>query len=421
MLLFSPLSLTPAVGAEDASLLDAVEGFLATGRYPHLLPAWLERRFERDMGPLAARWLAHDAYKAAIIYNLLVFVDMALTPDVTYIASLIHLGVVTPLMLFLARELRRTPTLRMRQFVGAAIPSLMVLHIVALYLLSQAPSAATYLYFVTMVAMFANVTLRLDARAAGWASLAALLLLATAQIVSGRAPLGLSSLQCFALALGSLVALDGNLSRDRALRHSYVQTLRDSLRIAVNAGEARRDPLTGLANRRRLEEAAARIWREASGSGTLTVAAVLFDVDHFKAFNDLHGHQAGDLCLKRIAEGAASVIGKREGVLARYGGEEFLLLAPRLTLDQAVAVAEKLRAKILGLGIASDESGLVTASFGVACVEAPQKSFAALTGAADVALYAAKRSGRNRVVSAAGGEGQVAIQPPPPRWEPASS
>jgi len=416
MALFSPRTSGPAVVADDATLLDAVEGFLATGAYPHVLPDWLERRFERDIGPVAGQWLAQDAYKAAIVYNLLVFVDWALAPDVTYIACLLHLGIVTPLMLFIARELRRAPTPRMRQCVGAAIPLMMVAHIVGLYLLSQAPSASTYLYFVTIVAMFANVTLRLDTRAAGCASVAALLLLALAQILSGRVPLGLSSLQCFALALGSLVALDGNLSRDRALRLHYVQTLRDSLRIAANASEARRDPLTGLANRRRLEEAASRIWREASRSGAVTVAAVLFDVDRFKAFNDLHGHLAGDLCLKRIGEAAAAVINEREAVLARYGGEEFLLLAPRLSLDEALAVAERLRAKILHLDIPGDD-GRVSASFGVACVEAPHESFSALAGAADVALYAAKRTGRNRVVSAANNERRFAIQQQPPRQE----
>lgn len=389
-----------AVAEDDASLLDSVESFLATGHRPHALPNWLEARFERDIGPLAGRWLARDTYKAAIVYNLLVFVDLALTPDVTYVACLIHLGIVTPLMLFCAKELRRAPSLRRRQFVGAAIPVLMVAHIVVLYLLSHAPSASAYLYFVTMVAMFANVTLRLDSRAAGWASLAALFLLAVAQANSGRVPLGLSSLQCFALALGSLVALDGNLSRDRALRHSYVQTLRDSLRIAANASEARRDPLTGLANRRRLEEAAAQMWREAARSGAISVAAVLFDVDRFKDFNDAYGHQAGDLCLKRLAERAASIACEREGVLARYGGEEFMFLIPRMSLDEARVLAEQLREAILDLDIpneAADERGRVSASFGVACVEIPFESFASLTAAADIALYAAKRSGRNRV------------------------
>jgi diguanylate cyclase (GGDEF)-like protein len=425
MLWFSPRSLSPAVAPDDASLLDAVESFLAKGRHPTVLPTWLERRYERDMGPLAGRWLARDAYKAAIVYNLLVFVDMALTPDVTYIACLIHLGIVTPLMMFFAKELRRAPSLRRRQFVGAAIPLMMVMHIVTLYLLSEAPSASAYLYFVTMVAMFANVTLRLDARAAGWASLAALLLLAFAQAISGRVPLGMSSLQCFALALGSLVALDGNLSRDRALRHSYVQTLRDSLRIAATASEARRDPLTGLANRRRLEEAATKIWRDPLHSGAISVAAVLFDVDHFKTYNDVYGHQAGDLCLKRIAEGAASVVGERDGVLARYGGEEFMLLAPRLTLEQALAVAERVRAKILDLDIprdGADDNGRVTASFGVACVDVPQESFSALTAAADMALYAAKRAGRNRVVAAPNNsERRLSIPQPQPPTERRSS
>ena len=114
---------------------------------------------------------------------------------------------------------------------------------------------------------------------------------------------------------------------------------------------------------------------------------MLFDVDRFKAFNDLHGHLAGDLCLKRIGEAAAAVINEREAVLARYGGEEFLLLAPRLSLDEALAVAERLRAKILHLDIPGDD-GRVSASFGVAAVDIPVESFTALTAAADIALYA---------------------------------
>jgi diguanylate cyclase (GGDEF)-like protein len=174
------------------------------------------------------------------------------------------------------------------------------------------------------------------------------------------------------------------------------------MRVAEVGQEARHDPLTGLANRRRLEEVASQLWAKDSGMVS-PISVVLYDVDRFKAFNDLYGHQAGDDCLRRIAGCASEEIGADDDVAARYGGEEFLLLLPRTPLEEARRVAERLRAAVVAQRIphsGGEELGVATASFGVATAENVSTSFEALMAAADEALYKAKRGGRNRVVTA---------------------
>ena len=399
----SPALVGVAAVKDDSQLLASVEAYLTDSHNMPVFPAWLEARYEREVGPRVSQSLAGDTIKTAVVYNLLILGDLLLAPDVVGVACALHLAVVTPLMLAISAALRQAPPRWMRDVAGALLPLLMIGHIVAVYSLSRAPSAANYLYFVTMAALFANTTLRLDYRAARWAAVIALALLAAALTLFTHAPLGVAILQCFAFTLGALVTLDSNLGRDRQTRISYVQTLRDRMRVAATASEARRDALTGLANRRRLEEAASAIWRDGEASGLSPVSAILFDVDRFKAFNDSYGHQAGDLCLARIAECAAGALPGRDSVTARWGGEEFMLLAPHTRLDEAERIAERLRRAIIDLNIGHDYEGgpgRVTASFGVASVEISEDDFDALTAAADAALYEAKRSGRNKVTAA---------------------
>jgi diguanylate cyclase (GGDEF)-like protein len=127
---------------------------------------------------------------------------------------------------------------------------------------------------------------------------------------------------------------------------------------------------------------------------------VLLDVDHFKAFNDLYGHPAGDACLKRIAACVTAELRNVDDLAVRYGGEEFLLLLPATDVADAVRIAERVRRAIAALGIPHDgaeKTGLVTASLGVAAAPVSALSSTELIAAADIALYTAKRNGRNQV------------------------
>ncbi len=161
-----------------------------------------------------------------------------------------------------------------------------------------------------------------------------------------------------------------------------------------------RDPLTGLFNRRRLEDELAAQTAHASASGQ-PLSLIALDVDHFKRLNDTFGHDAGDAALVRLSA-ALRDLAPPGSTPARPGGEEFSLLLPGHDLAVASALAERLRAEIAGWSLthAGISLGQLTVSLGVAGYAAPLSTPAALVRAADEALYSAKRQGRNRVVEA---------------------
>jgi diguanylate cyclase (GGDEF)-like protein len=161
--------------------------------------------------------------------------------------------------------------------------------------------------------------------------------------------------------------------------------------------QAATDSLTGLANRRRFDDALDSEFRRASRDH-LPLSLLVFDLDRFKNLNDNHGHPVGDEVLQRVA-GIVSGFAQRAGdVIARIGGEEFALLLPKTPLPAAAAIADKLKQEVAACpmppGVAK-----VTVSVGVCTLDqhGPGITPAVLMRCADDALYAAKRSGRNRV------------------------
>jgi diguanylate cyclase (GGDEF)-like protein/PAS domain S-box-containing protein len=163
------------------------------------------------------------------------------------------------------------------------------------------------------------------------------------------------------------------------------------------------DGLTGVANRRRFDEALAAEWRRCRREG-VPLALLMIDIDQFKRFNDRYGHQAGDEALKAVAAALRMGLGRSSDMVARYGGEEFVCLLPDSDPAGAVVVGEALRAAVERLGIAHDDSSVasvVTVSVGVAAwIPDGDADPERLLAAADAALYAAKQGGRNRVRSA---------------------
>lgn len=164
------------------------------------------------------------------------------------------------------------------------------------------------------------------------------------------------------------------------------------------------DALTGIANRRVFQAQLASEWARAGREGR-TLSLLMIDVDDFKAYNDALGHQTGDACLRRVAQVVAAHAARAGDVAARYGGEEFAVLLTGIGAEGTLAVAERVRAAVAGLGIthpASPAAPVVTISVGFASARpVPGALAATLVAAADAALYEAKRSGRNRVVAAA--------------------
>jgi diguanylate cyclase (GGDEF)-like protein/hemerythrin-like metal-binding protein len=163
------------------------------------------------------------------------------------------------------------------------------------------------------------------------------------------------------------------------------------------------DGLLGIANRRNLDQRLELEWKRAFRE-RMPISFLMIDVDHFKRYNDACGHQAGDDCLKAVAK-TISAVKRATDLVARFGGEEFAVLLPNTPLIGAQIVANDVQCSVEEASIAHPDSpvaGHVTVSIGVAsCIPSNLTGPPDLIAAADRALYAAKESGRNRVVLAA--------------------
>jgi len=167
------------------------------------------------------------------------------------------------------------------------------------------------------------------------------------------------------------------------------------------------DGLTGIANRRTFDNTLEQAWLQAQQEKT-AISLILIDIDFFKAYNDNYGHQKGDECLCRVASALASIAARPSDLVARYGGEEFVIIASETDEDGAVKLSEKLQKAIATLDIpheASRTSGNLTISMGL-CTCYPDENAKSrdIIKFADIALYKAKDSGRNKAVVYQAGE-----------------
>lgn len=163
------------------------------------------------------------------------------------------------------------------------------------------------------------------------------------------------------------------------------------------------DGLSGVYNRRYFDQQLAVEWARAARNHT-TLSLIMVDVDHFKLFNDRYGHQAGDDCLRQIAQTLKSSLRRPTDLVARYGGEEFTCILPETGFEDAMAITQEMERQVRAQKIPHEFSqfdGLVTASLGLAtCTVQPSGDPAALVGLADAQLYQAKQTGRGRVCAA---------------------
>ena len=151
------------------------------------------------------------------------------------------------------------------------------------------------------------------------------------------------------------------------------------------------DGLTGLTNRRTFDGFLRREYEACE-----QISVLLFDIDHFKGYNDTYGHQAGDRCLQAVAKVIGDATSNTSGLSARYGGEEFAVVLPNTSEQVALKVAEAIRLTVRALGLPNTAAsrGYVTISVGVATRTRSTLGDTALVGEADTALYEAKRLGR---------------------------
>ena len=344
---------------------------------------------------------------AIFIYNLFLITDREMLPDVYLTAWKIRLGIVTPAMLICLSIMRRRVFAR---FIDFFIDFLIILtcgSIILILELSHHPNVVHYHTGVILIVMFGNIVVRLrfwHAFSVSWLTFF-LYVLTVTNITPMTPPVMInSSVVLFSAIIISLIA---NYQMERDLRWNYLRNLLteiETIRLEKAKDELERlsssDVLTGLANRRHCDAFLDREWQV--GILYRTQLSLLFlDVDDFKAYNDHYGHQAGDICLQKIATVINECVRRPHDLCARYGGEEFIVLLPNTSQESTLQVAEKIRKSVELENIPhaySRVSPHVTISIGVVSM-IPQAGLNQniLVEMADKALYNAKKMGRNQI------------------------
>ena len=384
---------------QDTVSLGAIESFIAKRHKSLAFPQWLERRFEADTRRRRSHRLQANALHTCAFYNFAFFGDWLLVPDQMLLSLKLHMFFVTPWMLLVAALMSAKPTKWIRETAASTLPLVMSYQILTVYYHSHSPFAAHYQYFILMPILFATVIQRLPFPFAVAVCTAVVGCHALANGLGAHLPWQIAVMASIILAASGYTTLFSNFYLERDFRRAYLHRLRDQCRIVETEAESKHDALTDLANRHALNDRVAELWTEA-GRQDFPIAAIMLDVDAFKAFNDMYGHPAGDECLRRVAARVTGELRNNRDMAVRFGGEEFLVLMPRTDLEAARGVAERVRAAVESLAIphaGASKTGRVTVSLGVAVAPTSSRSADDLIKAADTELYAAKRNGRNQI------------------------
>ncbi len=292
--------------------------------------------------------------------------------------------------------------------VGAA-PIAFIAVIVHLAVHLPPDIAPRYLLATTLLVGLANIMLPYSLRGLVIFDVTALLVTAAMLTLNGIATLAYHADTVFIFILVAAATLPIAARFEKFRQNNFLLTLRAriSSRELLKANRAliklsKTDPLTGIPNRRCFEHEfdTSIIAPGERGRAADQIGLMMIDLDHFKAFNDAHGHQAGDSCLKLVAHSLVDIFDEVGGIVARYGGEEFIA-AVRMRDSAAInATAEDVRQIVASVltPVSQSDRSLVTASIGVGI--APASAMLAreeLIEMADAALYSGKDGGRNRV------------------------
>jgi diguanylate cyclase (GGDEF)-like protein len=354
---------------------------------------WRIACFGLFLGPLTCALLAAPAVQ---LVEGRPFLEAA---RIWFLSDALGCAATLPLMLFLLTRERKNARERGTDIVDVAWACLFTAVVVAVFWQTKYP--LIFLLFPPVVAVLFRFKL---AGAIYGTSL--VLVFAAAFTAQGHGPFALSRgaapaervmlFQMFGLILfASCVPLGYSIEERHRLEEKLKQANQKLLDLALL------DPLTSVCNRRGFEIVMESAWSGARATGT-DVSLIYLDLDFFKRFNDSYGHQVGDDCLRSVAGSLVDSVRGARDCVARYGGEEFVILLPGTSADSARATADRVAAAIMDLRIPHRESpfGIVTASLGISTARPGEGNSAnGLISQADDGLYAAKRSGRDRIES----------------------
>ncbi len=369
-------------------------------------PSWrlrfapaLERCFESELAADRCRRLVVQNWIGLAIYLAFMAGDWILVRDVFWISVALHLCVMTPIMVVINAIIARRPPAWLREGLLASGIVLTTVAILGLMLASRSPLRTSEHISVVLVILFATMVqrIRFGYVVAACIVSAGLYVAAVSQLTEG-APWERKAIAGAVFCGVVLFSIIGCWNLEREQRSNFLLRLRDRARHRELEALSRRDPLTGTGNRRALDETLAHCMPT---THALWTAVLLFDIDHFKSFNDVHGHLAGDACLRRVADLISANV---RGSVYRFGGEEFLVLLEGADLVEACAAAERVRQAVVAASLVRERASdgvVVTLSAGVAAaVLSETETIRHLVADADLALYAAKRGGRDQVRAA---------------------
>jgi diguanylate cyclase (GGDEF)-like protein len=367
------------------------------------LPPVLEAQFRRETDPDRNRRIRWWHGVGVVINSITFLLALWSVPELWRLSVLMYLGLVMPI-LFVSRYSLAAPAARRQEMVASFLPGLAAcLAWLTVFALSPAFEFAHSMSLLAVGIIWIGAPIPLRVPEAMLVVALALLLggaINVAGAVLHDAPFKHPQFVVFSLVMIAL-SLVSRLESERRSRQTFLSGLLLRHRAEELEIRSNTDPLTGLYNRRFLEDRLATFWEECALVAA-PMAALMIDIDHFKNVNDTLGHPQGDRCLVAVAQEIARNLRRQQDFVARYGGEEFVVL---LAADEpeARASAERIRSRISELsipGFSPSRQQFVTVSIGVAIMY-PSRLDAtpiALIAAADAALLSAKQAGRNRIV-----------------------
>lgn len=389
----------------DTDLPREVEAELQRS-YPHLrFSPSLESLFEQS----TASNRAHKTQLALIIFGALeipcLLCDLQVSPRVFHTALWLRLGLAVPAYLLGIWLLgKKIPVFV--QGLALAFPTLIVTWaVLVLSRLSKPPFSTRYLMSILLLMAIQTMVVRARFRHAAAILVGMLLLFLTMTLAPGARTESISPDAPIFVIFFAIASLLGRFVEEREFRRNFLLLaanelhLREITRLNLHLEQlSNLDGLTGVFNRRYFDTALTRLWEQAQQKGRW-LGLLMIDIDHFKACNDVLGHQHGDRCLEQVAQTLRASIRMGIDTVARYGGEEFAAILPDADGRKSAEIAERIRSDVQALAISGGHSRTITVSIGVAATFRPQASLTLkkLLRAADEALYKAKAHGRNRV------------------------
>src|SRR5271156_6312269 len=341
--------------AELEALRGPIQAALQRRGFWFAFPKPLEAFFEREGEAERRRHMAASSAIGVLVYDLFLYSDYIMVPDVFHVALLIRLAIVTPIVLLcVALVLRWLPPVA-REGVTALMITVVAASLAYIAASSRAPLAVHYHYGISLVLLFANVVIQLRFPFAAVSSILVVAIYTVGVALSPGMPPAVRETAMMLAASAALLSLFANWALERNQRKAFLLSLSERLlTLELERRNQRleelfgRDPLTGVANRRYFDERMRSIWDRALITEAC-IGVLMVDVDHFKRYNDIYGHQRGDECLRLVAARLRDVGRGTVDCVARYGGEEFVIVLSGATDQRCAAVAEDMRREIAAL------------------------------------------------------------------------